>query len=140
MGAVGSRELRQRCCATGPLRHRSKRGATIPTARAGTTVAGDLRMPNPDVNPAAEPSLRSYRETPVLRAEHQEDSVTRIIEQQTAKVPSNYFLSLALLAMLAAFGFELAGRRRASRFVGMWPAPLRVMGVYNTLVKVLGPR
>jgi hypothetical protein len=97
-------------------------------------------MANPDVNPAAEPSLLSYRETPVLRAEHREGLVTRIIEQQTAKVPSNYFLTLALLAMLATFGLEVSGRRRASRFVGMWPAPLLVMGVYNKLVKVLGPR
>jgi hypothetical protein len=97
-------------------------------------------MSNPDVNPAAEPSLLSYQETPVLRAEHREGPVTRIIEQQAAKVPSNYFLPLALLAMLAAFGLELSGRRRAGRFVGMWPAPLLVMGVYNKLVKVLGAR
>jgi hypothetical protein len=94
----------------------------------------------PDVNPAAKPSLFSYRETPVLRAEHREGRVTRIIEQQTAKVPSNYFLTLALLAMLAALGLEFSGRQRAGRFVGMWPGPLLVMGVYNKLVKVLGPR
>jgi hypothetical protein len=97
-------------------------------------------MANPDVNPAAEPSLVSYRETPVLRAEHREDPITGILEQQAAKVPSNYFLTLALAAMLASLGFELSGRERASRFFGMWPAPLLVMGVYNTLVKVLGPR
>lgn len=97
-------------------------------------------MSHPDVNPAAEPSLLSYRETPVLRAEHREGRVTRIIEQQTAKVPSNYFLTLAFVSMLAAFGLELSGRQRASRFVSMWPAPLLVMGVYNKLVKVLGPR
>ena len=95
---------------------------------------------NPDVNPAAEPSLASYQETPVLRAEHREGRITRIIEQQTAKVPSNYFLNLACLAMLASVGLELSGRPRASRFIGMWPAPLLVMGVYNKLVKVLGSR
>jgi hypothetical protein len=97
-------------------------------------------MSNPDVNPAAEPSLASYRETPVLRAEHREDPITRLLEQQAAKVPSNYFLTLAFVAMLASVGLELSGRERASRFVGMWPAPLLVMGVYNKLVKVLGPR
>jgi hypothetical protein len=94
----------------------------------------------PDVNPAARPSLFSYREAPVLRAEHREGRVTRIIEQQTAKVPSNYFLTLAFLAMLAALSLELSGRQRVGRFVGMWPGPLLVMGVYNKLVKVLGPR
>lgn len=97
-------------------------------------------MSNPDVNPAAQPSLASYRETPVLRAEHSEGRITRIIEQQSAKVPSNYFLTLAFAAMLASLGFELSGRQRASRFIGMWPGPLLVMGVYNKLVKVLGPR
>jgi hypothetical protein len=109
-------------------------------AGSGTTVARGSRMPNPDVNPAAESSLSSYEETPVLRPEHREGRVTRIIEQQSAKVPSNYFLMLAFLAMVSSLGFELAGRQRASRFVGMWPTPLLVMGVYNKLVKVLGPR
>lgn len=97
-------------------------------------------MSNPDVNPAAESSLSSYRETPVIRPEHREGRVTRIIEQQSAKVPSNYFLMLAFVAMVSSLGFELAGRQRASRFVGMWPTPLLVMGVYNKLVKVLAPR
>jgi hypothetical protein len=97
-------------------------------------------MSNPDVNPAAESSLASYRETPVLRAEHREGRVTRIIEQQAAKVPSNYFLTLAFVAMLSSLGLEIAGRQRAGRFVGMWPTPLLIMGVYNKLVKVLGAR
>jgi hypothetical protein len=42
--------------------------------------------------------------------------------------------------MVASLTCELAGRRRASRFIGMWPGPLLVMGVYNKLVKLLGPR
>jgi hypothetical protein len=35
---------------------------------------------------------------------------------------------------------EFAGRQRVSRFVGMWPGPLLVMGVYNKLVKTFGAR
>lgn len=93
-----------------------------------------------DVNPAAEKSRFSYREAPVLRAEHSENRVTRIVEQQAAKIPSDYFLMAALGAMLVSFSLEIARRRRASRFVGMWPGPLLVMGVYNKLVKVMGPR
>jgi hypothetical protein len=42
--------------------------------------------------------------------------------------------------MAASFGLELAGQRRVSRFIGMWPAPLLVMGVYNKMVKTFGPR
>jgi hypothetical protein len=93
-----------------------------------------------DVNPKSEASRFDYRETPVVRAEHAEGSITRMIEHQTAKIPSNVFLMLALAAMAAALGLEIAGKTRQSRFVGMWPGPLLVMGVYNKLVKVLGPR
>ncbi len=75
-----------------------------------------------------------------MRAEHAEGSITRMVEQQAAKVPSDVFLFFALAAMGASFLLEVANRRRLSRFIGMWPAPLLIMGVYNKLVKVLGPR
>jgi hypothetical protein len=42
--------------------------------------------------------------------------------------------------MCVSLGLELGRKTRASRFIGMWPGPLLVMGVYNKLVKVLGPR
>ena len=95
-------------------------------------------MPAPiEANPAAE---HLVTDPPVRRVEHNESSLTRVLEQQTAKVPSDLFLAVALGAMAAALAFEFSGRLRASRFVGMWPAPLLVMGVYNKLVKLLGPR
>ena len=93
-----------------------------------------------DVNPASGKSRFSYREAPVLRAEHAEGSLTRLIEHQAAKIPSDFFLVLALGAMCVSLALELGRKRRASRFIGMWPGPLLVMGVYNKLVKVLGPR
>jgi hypothetical protein len=74
----------------------------------------------------------------VLRSEHLESSLTRIIEQQTAKVPSHVFLTASLVTMAASAAFELGNNERASRFLGMWVAPLLVMGVYNKLVKTLG--
>ena len=74
------------------------------------------------------------------RAEHAEGDVARLIEQQTAKVPSHWFLVAALGAMGVSLGLELSGRHRASRFVGQWPAPLLIMGMYNKLVKTLGSR
>ena len=46
---------------------------------------------------------------------------------------------LSLGAMASSLFFEVRNNQRASRFVGMWVAPLLVMGVYNKLVKVLGP-
>lgn len=92
----------------------------------------------PDVNPAAEKSKSEYRRTPIYRVEHLEGSVTRVIEEQTAKIPSDIFLVAALAAMAASLIFEFRDNRRVSRFIGMWPAPLLIMGVYNKVVKSFG--
>lgn len=93
-----------------------------------------------EVNPASRKSRLSYVPAPVLRAEHAEGTLTRLIEQQTAKIPSDFFLFAALASMGASLAFELAGNRRLSRFIGMWAPTLLTFGVYNKLVKVLGPR
>jgi hypothetical protein len=81
-----------------------------------------------------------YRSAPVFRAEHGESRMTRLVEQQAAKMPSVLFLAAALAAMSASLLLELAGRHRAGQFVGMWPGPLLTMGVYNKLVKTFGAR
>ena len=93
-----------------------------------------------DVNPASDKSRFSYREAPVLRSDHSEGSITRLIEHQTARIPSDFFLALALGTMATSLVLELRDNQRASRFIGMWPGPLLIMGVYNKLVKILGPR
>jgi hypothetical protein len=92
-----------------------------------------------DVNPLRA-TAANVEAAPVVRAEHQEDLLTRMIEHQAARIPSNVFLFSALCAMAYAAAAELSGRRRSSRFVGMWVGPLLTMGVYNKLVKTLGPR
>ena len=61
-----------------------------------------------------------YRPAPVLRDVHEESELTRLIEQQAARIPSHYFLVGALGAMAASIAFEVAGNERMSRFVGMW--------------------
>lgn len=96
-----------------------------------------------DVNPAAEQSIereRVVRPAPILREEHEESSFTRVLEQQAAKIPSDWFLAAALAAMTGSLVLELAQRPRLSRFVGMWAPSLLIMGVYNKLVKTLRPR
>ena len=95
-------------------------------------------MSSHDVNPAAERSERIYVPSRVVRHEHAEGSFTRLIEQQTAKVPSDVFLFSALAAMGLSLGLELKGHSRWALFVGMWPGPLLTMGVYNKLLKVWG--
>ncbi len=92
-----------------------------------------------DVNPAAEASMSSAS-APVVRPEHAEGELARIIEQQTAKIPSHVFLLAAFGAMGVSIALEVTGRHRGSRFVGQWPTPLLIMGMYNKLVKTLGTR
>jgi len=95
---------------------------------------------DPQMNPASEASEIVYDAAPVFRAEHGESRLTRLIEQQAAKMPSVVFLVTAVGAMVTSLGLEVAGRRRASQFIGMWPGPLLTMGVYNKLVKTFGAR
>jgi hypothetical protein len=90
-----------------------------------------------DVNPAAAASLA---DVPVVRPEHAEGEIARLIEQQAAKIPSHWFLFSAIGSMALSFWLELGGRERASRFVGMWPAPLLTLGMYNKMVKTLDTR
>lgn len=101
---------------------------------------GEASNQQQDVNPASEKSARAYEPTPVVRTEHSEDTFTGVIEQQAAKVPSDVFLFAALGSMGLSLVLELAGRREAGRFVGMWASSLLTMGVYNKIVKLMGPR
>ena len=96
--------------------------------------------PQQDVNPAREKSERAYEPTPVVRDEHAENTLTTVIEQQAAKIPSDVFLFAALSSMGLSLVLELVGRRDVSRFVGMWAPTLLTMGVYNKVVKLMGPR
>lgn len=96
-------------------------------------------MSNVEVNPAADASLADVP-APVLRPEHVEGELARLIEQQAAKIPSHWFLFSALGSMGLSFALELRGQERLSRFVGTWPAPLLALGIYNKIVKTLGTR
>ena len=93
-----------------------------------------------DANPASDKSLGEYVPSPVRRDELSEDALTRLIEQQSAKLPSHFFLFSAFGAMAASLALEVSGRTRAARFIGMWPPALLTMGIYNKLVKLLGSR
>lgn len=93
-----------------------------------------------EVNPADEASERVYEPSGVRRTEHAEGSLTRLIEQQTAKVPSDIFLAASFAAMGLSLYYYFAGKRERSNLVGLWAPTLLTMGVYNKLVKMLGPR
>jgi hypothetical protein len=94
---------------------------------------------NPYSNSEVDSQAARVRSVPVIRTEHRENLLTRMIEHQAAKVPSSVFLFAAFASMAIAATAELTGRRRVSRFVGMWPGPLLTMGLYNKVVKTMGP-
>jgi hypothetical protein len=71
-------------------------------------------------------------------AQQSEGRVARAIEQQTAKLPSDFFLWAALAAIGVSFILEVTGNEEKSRFIGQWVAPFLLLGLYNKIVKVAG--
>jgi hypothetical protein len=69
---------------------------------------------------------------------HAEGPVAKKIEQQTAKMPSDWFLWAAVGSMATSATLQLAGSKHASTFVGQWAPTLLILGLYNKLVKQLG--
>jgi hypothetical protein len=67
-----------------------------------------------------------------------EGRVATAIEEQTAKIPSDVFLWSALGAMAVSLTLQIMGQKKMSLFVGQWPAPFLLLGVYNKLVKQQG--
>lgn len=70
--------------------------------------------------------------------EHREGTVAKAIEKQTAKIPSDVFLWTAIGAMAVSLTLQIIGRKKESLFIGQWPAPFLIMGLYNKLVKLEG--
>jgi hypothetical protein len=70
--------------------------------------------------------------------EHREGPVASMIEQQTAKLPSDLFLWSALGSMAISLGLKIAGKKHEALFVGQWAAPFLVLGLYNKIVKTQG--
>ena len=84
------------------------------------------------------PTAAALRATSTEVEEHSEGVVAKLIEEQTAKLPSDTFLWAAVGSMGLALFLRLTDRKEESVFVGQWAAPLLLFGVYNKLVKVAG--
>ena len=69
---------------------------------------------------------------------HSEGRMAKSIEQQTAKLPSDTFLWMAVGAMSVSATLQLIGNRHVSLFVGQWAPTFLIFGLYNKLVKQLG--
>jgi hypothetical protein len=70
--------------------------------------------------------------------DHREGVLAKTIEEQTAKLPSDTFLWLALGSIAASLTLKISGRQKDALFVGQWAPMFLVLGVYNKLVKRLG--
>ncbi len=71
-------------------------------------------------------------------ASHSEGRIAKTIEEQTAKMPSDTFLWMAIGAMAASASLQAMGNKHASLFVGQWAPAFLIFGLYNKLVKQLG--
>lgn len=72
-------------------------------------------------------------------APHQtEGPVARMIEEQTAKIPSDTFLWAAGASILGSLALKTLGQDKSALFVGQWAPTFLVLGLYNKLVKLHG--
>jgi hypothetical protein len=69
---------------------------------------------------------------------HAEGPVAKTIEEQTAKLPSDAFLWMAVGAMAASATMQMTGNKHASLFIGQWAPTFLIFGLYNKMVKQLG--
>ena len=69
---------------------------------------------------------------------HSEGQVAKAIEHQTAKLPSDTFLWLAIGAMTASATMQIMGNKHVSLFIGQWAPTFLIFGLYNKLVKQMG--
>lgn len=67
-----------------------------------------------------------------------EGRVAKTIEEQTAKLPSDTFLWLAVGSMAVSASLQMMGNKHVSLFVGQWAPSFLLLGLYNKLVKQLG--
>jgi hypothetical protein len=78
--------------------------------------------------------------TDFARRDHarSEGTVAKTIEKQTAKLPSDAFLWMAIGSMTVSATMQMMGNKNVSLFVGQWAPTFLILGVYNKLVKQLG--
>src|SRR4051794_32485889 len=76
--------------------------------------------------------------SPAGRAEHTEGTVAPMIEDQTARLPSDLFLWAAFGSIGGSLLLQCMGKQHESLFVGQWAPTFLILGLYNKLVKVAG--
>jgi hypothetical protein len=70
--------------------------------------------------------------------EHGEGTIAKMIEEQTAKLPSDLFLWAAGGSIVGSLLFQIMGDEKKAVFVGQWAPTFLILGLYNKIVKVQG--
>ena len=70
--------------------------------------------------------------------QHSEGPLARMIEEQTAKLPSDTFLWAAGASILGSLTLKMMDKDHAALFVGQWAPTFLILGLYNKVVKVAG--
>ena len=70
--------------------------------------------------------------------EKKEGKLATMIEEQTAKLPSDTFLWASVTCMAASLTLKLFKSDHLALFIGQWTAPLLLFGIYNKIVKLEG--
>ena len=83
-------------------------------------------------------AFKAMKDKMVGSQQHEEGHLTRAIEQQTAKLPSDLFLWSALFSIAASAALQMRHQREQSLFVGQWVPTFLLFGLYNKIVKLLG--
>ena len=76
--------------------------------------------------------------TNAASSSRREGPIAKTIEEQTAKLPSDTFLWLALACMGASFTLKMLKKNHWALFIGQWPPAFLLFGIYNKIVKVEG--
>lgn len=83
-------------------------------------------------------SIKDQVESVANNNNHREGRLATMLEEQTAKLPSDTFLWAAAVSMAASLTLKIVGQRHNALFVGQWAAPFLLLGIYNKIVKVAG--
>ena len=83
-------------------------------------------------------SMGKSSEHGVRAGEYNEGTLAKMIEGQTAKMPSDIFLWAAGGSIIGSLALQLMGDEKRSLFVGQWAPTFLILGLYNKVVKVWG--
>lgn len=72
------------------------------------------------------------------RSNRKEGKVATMIENQTAKIPSDVYLWAALGAMGVSLTLKILREDDRALFVGQWAPSFLLLGLYNKIVKLEG--